>query len=558
MRKLCLFMMPLLLIAASCLTTGCSTHAMRAVPVFKSDPNPEASEIDLERVNAWPLYYKDGDVRSAFWPLYTKAADGHALVPFYEYRKGDRSLRLGQITHLLPALASFEPERNDSWRVLLAYKEKTVSRLGSYTRNPGDGFVLLPPFLFWNGETLWTPVVARGKGQDHSMWGLLYQFYALAPLIGGWRGDKSTGAQLVPLFYYNGRKMEDPGKKSTTFNLGVVLAHYHKNAEENKRIAALAWPLFHHYQKNEKSEPDYRSRTNVALLGFHNSRNSSARYTYLLWPLVQNADHGHTSDGEWNGGWLNVLGLVFHRSESPRSSHTMFLWPFFQSGDRGVDAQGNSRGKWMNVLGLVAHRYRSSDISSGHFLWPLWYHRVRQDQDQRVQAIAKGMDFDYRRETLSHRFALAGLYAQRREVMSRSVKVAETEGDVEAGKVSRVDQRIRDHWRLFPLLWSERFDTGEGKFLVLWRLYDSRRVPLDSADGEWRRERVLWRLYRREERGTRTAVDSFPFMSSARDTATGFRRWTLAGGLYERRTEDGVRSTKLLWIPVSRREVRQD
>src|SRR5690606_13538321 len=100
--------------------------------------------------------------------------------------------------------------------------------------------------------------------------------------------------------------------------------------------------------------------------------------------------------------------LVFHRSESPRSSHTMFLWPFFQSGDRGVDAQGNSRGKWMNVLGLVAHRYRSSDISSGHFLWPLWYHRVRQVQDQRVQAIAKGMDFDYRRETLSHRFALAG------------------------------------------------------------------------------------------------------------------------------------------------------
>src|SRR5690606_31041274 len=110
---------------------------------------------------------------------------------------------------------------------------------------------------------LWTPLIARGKGDVHSMWGLLYplffaekrderkQFYALAPLIAGWWGVDSTGGQAIPLMYYNRRDVGDNGQRSTAFNLGVLLAHYYNNPEDRDRVMALAWPLFHHSQLGE-------------------------------------------------------------------------------------------------------------------------------------------------------------------------------------------------------------------------------------------------------------------------------------------------------------------
>jgi hypothetical protein len=496
---------------------------MRAVPVFKSDPKPEEAEIDMERVNAWPLYFKDGDVRSVFWPLYTRTAQGHALVPFYEYRNGDRSLRVGQITHLLPALASFEPERNHSWRLLLAYKEDAVARLGDFSRQRDDGFLLVPPVLFWNGETLWTPLIARGKGDEHSMWGLLYPLFfvekrdgekrafALAPLIGTWWGGKSAGGHVLPIVHFNRRDTQSEGKRDTRFNLGVILAHYYRNPHTGKS------------------------------------------YKYLGWPILQHSNRGYDGD-TWRGGWVNVLALVFHHYRTPDKNYTIALWPLYQRSDRGVDHQGNSRGKWTNVLGLVVHRYRDSEISRGHILWPLWIDRVSVNQEKRLANLKAGAEAAQadRTHTLSVRYAFAGLYGQRREVSF-------TPGEnLSATKPAEAKQTIRDRSRFFPLYWSERDTDGARKFFFLGRVYDARRVPLATDEGEWRRERILWRVYRREQRGTRTATDSFPFVSSASDTATGFRRWTLAGGLLETRREEGIKTVKFFWIPVSRKNVSQN
>jgi hypothetical protein len=157
-------------------------------------------------------------------------------------------------------------------------------------------------------------------------------------------------------------------------------------------------------------------------------------------------------------------------------------------------------------------------------------------------------------ETTWYRVALFNIFQNRRKIEfkgSAEFPVGATEPTT-----SEFTARGRETLRLFPLFSTTRWDDGESSSNVLWQVYNGFSKRRSSGEMHTKRT-VLWHLYRHERLGGQSLTDVFPFISSARDREANRSRWTLAGGLYERRTEAGVRTTKLLWIPVSKKNLAQ-
>ena len=96
-------------LAALCFSgAGCSSVER----LFRNSPLSKA-EVTADRVNVWPLYYKNGVQTAVLWPVFDDDDRGFALRPLIT-RDGSR-------WEVLPPLASWDAQGGD-WTVLTAYR----------------------------------------------------------------------------------------------------------------------------------------------------------------------------------------------------------------------------------------------------------------------------------------------------------------------------------------------------------------------------------------------------------------------------------------------------
>jgi hypothetical protein len=241
------------------------------------------------------------------------------------------------------------------------------------------------------------------------------------------------------------------------------------------------------------------------------------------------------SKREPNGDrYFNLLALLFHtqkeltgHKEQNGQRFGFLTWPLIYW---GTDA--------INENELIERRRREALTTS-------WPEEIGPDAQPRTKAINDV-------ETTWYRVALFGIFQSRRKIEFKGS--AEFPVGANEPTTSEFSARGRKTLRLFPLFSSTHWDDGESGFNLLWQLYNGQEKRRASGEMHVKRT-VLWRLYRHESLGGRSLTDMFPFISSARDREANRSRWSLAGGLYERRTEEGVRTTKLLWIPMSKKKV---
>ena len=141
---------------------GCSMAALDANPVAGAG-SERAPNLAEDRINVWPIFYKNNEAFSALWPLIAGAEAGHAVIPFYEYQAEADKLRLLAIHQLLFAGATIEGDRQ-RWRVLNFTRDARdgkVAFVPFYFQNFEDGEVLLLPVLYKNDDILWTPLYTQ-------------------------------------------------------------------------------------------------------------------------------------------------------------------------------------------------------------------------------------------------------------------------------------------------------------------------------------------------------------------------------------------------------------
>jgi len=315
---------------------ACSTPAMKATPFWDAE-YPKAQDAPENRVNAWPLYYRRDPAVSVLWPLISAAPDGHAVVPFYEWREDDaRVLRLGAVHQYIPALAWFGSE--GGWRVLIA------------GGNRREGWWLLPPLAWVGDKGFWTLPLLHMKTDHRETWGFAF------PLAASSRTQDESAWWAFP-FAISSRSPQE------------------------RRLHVL-WPLAEFHRAT-----DGRSRDRVLPLWWRERRGDDAVFASLPW--------GRFDWGESRGGWLLPPLWISAGDEKARWSSVLLLGhevrlptgtgrgvaPLFYiyRGNDGEDRRfysplvsWKSGGRLLSILGPLY--VRTGDETDGRFrsvAWPL-------------------------------------------------------------------------------------------------------------------------------------------------------------------------------------------
>ncbi|MBN1673528.1 MAG: hypothetical protein JXR37_20955 [Kiritimatiellae bacterium] len=397
------------------------------------------------------------------------------------------------------------------------------------------------PLYYWNGETrtFLSLVAARWQGEAGKT-------TTLVPLVLSWLradeanndlwllgglgrvawGEKPGRQHLIPLFYRNAESgtflspvmatWDDTGTKR--WLCPPLLSLYSTDGTEKS-----LWALLGLAHRQWGRPADSRSH----ILPFYMHKQNAYLYTPLFgWNTDPEKGFVYPCTplfgirrGKWSGSWL--FPLYSHtRFEDSDDQRTLFLWG----------------------------EYWKREGTSGSHLFPFYRYRnagAPAAPDAEAYQTVYGKDF----------FCLPVCWYKNQQVVTRRVS-----GEKEDQHVTVTREAVRKHG-CFPLWRYSRRADRERKYedvkgSVLFFLYDYlRRIRPSDAEGEgpddYRRARVLWRVWHYERSNGDVSLDVFPAITYDRKQ-DGFKKVSFLWRFF--RYERGKDGTKLdvLFIPVKR------
>lgn len=441
-----------------------------------------------DRINLWPLLYKEPGKLSILWPIYEKKPDGFAVRPLFGIWQNGREY------DVLWPLGNFDGVAGE-YRFFPFFWSK-----GHFTAFPliyhaKNDFTFVLPFMGTGGGskrrfiTILPPLYFRREGpagRTDVLW----------PIFNVKTGSEEKGWRVAPLF---GSYRNDSGDRR--FALYPI---YHHSQSQGRR---LDW-LFPLYARGSNGDSQWTVLPGVFL------RSGARGEGLFLTPLY---GHGETSDG----GWRNVLGPIYlHRwSKDGRSRTYDLMWPVFQR------ARGDSLDAF-RFWPLFGHR-RKGDASHIFAVWPLYWQGERRDLSTSYRVIFP-IYWDYISKTKRVRSGGSGERSRWTGVLPLFTR-------------TQSDDRV-SYAFLWPLFWTGDAE-GEGrKFEFLWRIFDYESSPRVTQ------ARVLWRLFRYRRDGETMDLDTLPFISVHRDPKR--REYSFLWRFFRYENDSGRRRLYLLFAPI--------
>jgi hypothetical protein len=93
-----------------------SSDRMVRISPFSEKGKPSSLNYDSDRVNLWPMFYKDGQVMSVVWPVVDSDPKGFAVRPFYNHEGNEYSI-------LFPYCA-WNPVEDVGWAAPVYWRRK--------------------------------------------------------------------------------------------------------------------------------------------------------------------------------------------------------------------------------------------------------------------------------------------------------------------------------------------------------------------------------------------------------------------------------------------------
>lgn len=269
-------------------------------------PMGESDATATDRVNLWPLYYKEGTARAVLWPLFDDDEQGFALRPLITNQAEE--------WELLPPIAWWDNQTGD-WIVVPFFHLGGASGLFPII---GLGSLNYVGPLWWNAEGGGLfPIAHVGAGLNFvgpawwqreagatTGWGLfpLLTFTEGFNQVGivAWSNDVESGARMVLAapFYFawtdetgqsmwltplGGRSVSADGDYGFVNVLGPL---YHRDFTPSETTTHVLWPLFSRTRGDVVT-----SWTAWPLAGHNDVVDSAAWRTWALAGLVEANGH---------------------------------------------------------------------------------------------------------------------------------------------------------------------------------------------------------------------------------------------------------------------------
>ena len=410
MRRLFLL---LLLSASSLHCTGCRSLDR----LFRNSPLSGA-EIDADRINLWPLFYRNGESVAVLWPGYDEDVKGFALRPLLTHD--------GDHWELLPPLCYWNTKTGD-WVFLPAY-------------SLGDSFGLFPIFgSGWlnHAGPFWWDLDHAGKLDAGGLFPLFQigtDFTHIGPMIWGYKPNGETQYMAVLPFFGYGESDEGGGM------ILSLIGGRGWDKEGKTTFVNVLGPVFHH------SDAPSGSETSV-LWPLINVSRSPNHESWRVWPI---ASQGTLTDTEGNplSQETTALAGLFRHTSQPTSKTTettsLRFLPLFSY--RAKDGGSETIVDYFTLYGHKDHKGGATGI---HIGTPLLFNYRGEERGYRWSSLLGTLRYQSFQDE-SEFSLLYYLYRQK----------------------TRGTETTRD---FFPFC---SWDTGENRsgFSFLWRLFRYERV----------------------------------------------------------------------------------
>lgn len=351
---------------AAFVASGCSRAAIKSQPIWDSGAGAQSVEGAEDRINVWPLFYYREPALSILWPIFAATGAGHALIPFYEYLKDERDLRIGTIHPWLPSLARFDGS-SGKWRVLTLQRDKrrdTLQSLPFYHQDFDDKKLWILPIVYREKDEIWTPLLTWGDDIKGILGPLFFRYtgsnrytsYHLPfPFVWFARGEDFLGYRIFPVVDYE----SSPGSREASALLG--LGGYER---KSGRTSSHLIPFWFHEKRGSRSrfvslpythlKNPRRELTNIGLFAYLKNRDSSGTYTSVLFPSF------HSLSGE--KGKAHMVAPLYATIKKNDGGRQFYSLPFnYQSG-----------GKLLNILGPLYFQRRDGETNYRTVGWPFF------------------------------------------------------------------------------------------------------------------------------------------------------------------------------------------
>lgn len=271
----------LVLVLIACLACSCasSKRALRISPFSESEA---VGGMGANRLNLWPLAYRDGKSTSVLWPVIDWDDRGFAVRPFYNREGRDQSV-------LFP--------------------------LSAWNASKGQGWVTP---VYWSDDNVGVPLVFN--------FGPNFNFVGPAWWNAG--PDTLTARGLFPLA--SQRELDDPKRSDLRLGMGLLGSH-RRWAEDNSRTWLA--PFYYERRKPEsllrlalplwlEHRTDKGGFTTVPPLFLYMHDETSAAF---ITPL---GGYGKDRDGETT--LRNIGGPLYHWHRTEDGVFTAWAWPLYQ------------------------------------------------------------------------------------------------------------------------------------------------------------------------------------------------------------------------------------
>ena len=500
MKRALRLVLPLLGLSLFC-SCASSRRMMKISPFHEG--GDELTVADPDRVNLWPLAYKDQDRLSLLWPIVDFDSEGFAVRPLINKEGDDISL-------LFP-LSSFNTKRKVGWL------------LSAFHYEDADGVV--PLFLSideFRQIGPWWKAGDEGQGV-FPVFGHGERFAHLGP---AWRELDEPGGEwesfgLFPLFsadadgdeFWSPLYSHELSDTSRSRSLLLGLGQWSQRNGESRQHVHPLW----YRQRNQRQEL-------TALLPFWYDRRKANGDRLTITPL-----YGHGVDADGDTTFRSVLGPLY------------LGW----NNDRERDL----------MLAMLYHHHRRDDGSSWR-LWPLVAVSNEAEYPDPLYSLTLA---GYRRtddDVSWYATPLIRYHADADSVDWSAWPLIHVERSPRSRRfntlVHRWEQRFDGEgeptWRRFgvPLIYRDEVDhrarSRSASLLFGLAAYD--RVE------DRNQFRLLRYLYRRDQDGDRVARDIFPFIKW--DNSDEGYRFSFLWRLLNIEKDESGRSGHLLFVPIGR------
>lgn len=560
----------MLLLASGLMFGGCTSCEMKGTPFYTGEYEINVPGAATRRLNLWPITYYREPALSVLWPFFEHTEEHIAVRPLFSAYGSTNEFR--EYNVLWP-LCQADTESRD-YRVF-PYFWGTDQREDKIAQ---DYHILFPFVWHYEDETytlfpLWISDAEdwnEGRFTEHDYW-------LGWPLGHLHTGDTETGWHIGTFGRYRYRY---PDRQETytgypwplffswhakeTHGLFTPLYAYGASNKDDVRDGWAAFPLLLAWHRWQDDANDL-----ALFLGLYNQHRSATNRSGYLFPLCAydkndalfltpllgwNKPDAKDADGYWypltplagvltgahRGGWL--LPLFRHsacQTNDTFSTRALLL---------GYDERSRhawKEGIWQNE-------------SCGFF--PLFSHTVH------VSASHNPKTGTANAETNHWDRQLLVCHSHERHATTLSLTNAASETQAQPKQPYEAARLRSTAGGLFPF-WSHettlrtRLDgsplNSRDDSSLLLALFDTRHDTVAAKSGneeplDYKRRRILWRLWHYEKRNGNVNVDLFPAITY--DTRTdGFSKVSFLWRLYryERHPEGGV-DLDLFFLPLSR------